>query len=465
MTGKLFDLLQTFTPHDWRYFTEFLQSPYCNRNTALITLAASLRQHAANRWATIDKVTIWQALFPDQPLDNTLLNHHLSWLLKAAEQFLAMEKYWKDTRQIEHYTAESLSERKLNQAFDFKIRQIQRHLDQSPLRDARHHLHRYLLADLNRSHRDRQPQRTAEPYLQTCVDSLDAFYFTEKLKFTCGMVNASNILSAAYELHFVEELRQYLNQHPEREDAPGVTVYLCILEMQTRPDDETAFYRLKKLLDTCQQQFSVEEMGFLYIFAINYCLRAIRLGRHEFVPELLDLYERGVAAGFLLDGNQLSPWHFKNMVKLGLRLERFDWTEQFIKNYVPLLPDDFREDALHYNLAELYFYTNRYQQALAHLNQVEFTDVHYNLGAKVMLAKIYHETDAFEALDSLLHAFRTWVRRNKMIGPEVRKAYLNFVAALSRISRAQPDQWPRIRRQVAATEPLTSKNWLLKLLI
>jgi hypothetical protein len=104
----------------------------------------------------------------------------------------------------------------------------------------------------------------------------------------------------------------------------------------------------------------------------------------------------------LLERGQISPWTFKNMVKLGLGLQQYDWVENFVRNYSEKLEANKRTDAYHFNLADLFYHRKNYDEALIHLNQVEFSDIHYQLGAKVMLLKIYFETDATEAFLSLV---------------------------------------------------------------
>ncbi|HNM28010.1 MAG TPA: hypothetical protein PKL15_21355, partial [Saprospiraceae bacterium] len=136
--------------------------------------------------------------------------------------------------------------------------------------------------------------------------------------------------------------------------------------------------------------------------------------------------------------------------------------ERFIREKNLLLAQDSRADALHFNLADLFFYTGRYAEAQQHLSQLEFSDVHYNLDAKEMLAKIYYETEAFDALDSLLHAFKSYLQRNRIITENVRKAYLNFIKWLRLLLRATPDKHAALRLRIEKSDRVTAKNWLLE---
>lgn len=148
------------------------------------------------------------------------------------------------------------------------------------------------------------------------------------------------------------------------------------------------------------------------------------------------------------------------MVKLSLRLQHYTWIESFIQEYAPKLPGSFRENALHYNLAELYYYTNRFDQAQEHLNQVAFSDLNYYLGARVLLAKIFYETDEEEALLSLISSFTIFLKRNKQLSNNLKHTYLNFCQILFQILRRSPAQMKKLQEKISNTSLLTDRAWL-----
>lgn len=458
---KLLDLLRTFSSREWPRFRAFVASPYFNRSAEAVRLYDWLDGQYP-KFEDFDRAAAWQAVFPGQPFDEKTWNHSASALLKLAVQFVGQEQAQRDGAMPDFYQLRGLSERGLEKHYRFLFEKTARDLADGPLRDARHFYQCYLLEDIEREHFARQGQRRLNENLQPAADNLDYFFLTEKLKYTCAMLNSQHIVSATYSLHFVDEVRRFVEANPLPPDAPGIAIYYRIFRLLTQDDAPEDFEALKKLLAENEHRFSREELSQQYQYALNYCIRQIRKVRERYTEEALLLYQTGINSGILLDADgRLSPWHFKNVIKLGLNLRRYEWTERFILDRSPLLGEEFKSDALHYNLADLYFHTGRKDEALRHLNKVGFTDVHYSLGSKVMLAKIYHETDAFDALDSLLHAFNTYLRRNRIISEDVRKTYLNFIGLLRQIIRAAPDKYPALREQVEKTELLTEKKWLL----
>jgi len=228
-------------------------------------------------------------------------------------------------------------------------------------------------------------------------------------------------------------------------------------------DEVQHFQDLKEILVTTSNQINNKDLADIYRFAINYCARKIRNGRNEYLEEALGLYIRGIESAVFLEDEYLSPWTFTNVVKLALRLQRFEWIAEFIPKYAPSLPPDFQENVLHYNYAELYFYTKDYDRALTHLNQVAFDDLNYSLGARVMLAKIYQERGEENALLSLLAAFSVFLKRNRHISANIKHTYLNFCDLLFQLIRRSPKKIQGIRNRIEETNLLTDRGWLLAL--
>ncbi len=462
-SNKLLALVRTFSSREWSAFLDFVRSPYFNRNSDLIELADWLREQAPGL-NNVSREDIWQALYPERPLDPARLNHLMSWFLKLGEQFIGLERFLADDFEREWNNAEALLARGLAKHYRFNADRLRRRLDAAPLRDSAYLLRQYRLAEMElRAHPEEVTTQLSDTPLQQASDQLDFFYFTEKLRYACAMINNQAIVTAAYHFHFVDELRCFVEQHPLPADAPGGEVYFRIFQMLTKPDGDADFQILKQLLKRFAGKFSHAEMAGLYSYTLNYCIRQIRNIREEYVEEALQLYEQGIETGYLLSANgSLEPMHFKNIVKLALRLERFTWTERFILEKNKMLPEGYRADALHYNLADLYFHTRRYDEALLHLHKVEFRDIMHQIGAREMLAKIYYETDALDALDSLLHSFKIYLQRNRVVGDDLRKAYLNFIRLLYRLLRTPPGQRAAIRERIEKTDPLTAKSWLLE---
>ncbi|MDX1910019.1 MAG: hypothetical protein SFV22_00970 [Saprospiraceae bacterium] len=462
--SKLVDVLRSFGTQDWRALREMCVSPYFNRNREVTALcewlyAQSPQFDAATREAA------HAGLFPGQTPDEARLNHLMSFLLKLAEDYLGLALYWKEKWGHAHHVLRALGDRNLDKHYQFHLEKSRRSFASYDKPDARFFYHQYALEIYEARRFVRNSPRQFNESVQKATDSLDAFYLLEKLRRTCYMYTSQAILATPYNLQLVEEVCRFVGGHLSEMATPAIEAYYRIFQLLSKPDAEDDFRALKLLLAQRTHEFGEEDLSDVYQYAINYCNIQIMKAREEFVSEAFDLYDSGVASRILLDNGVLSPWHFKNIVNLALKLKKYHWAEMFIVEHTPLLAAEFQSDARHYNLALLYYTTGRPGEALTHLNQVDFTDVHYSIGAKSMLCKIYYEQGDYDALDSLLHAFHTYLRRNKLISDNVRKAYIHFIQLLKKVQQALPRQYPAILEEVEKMQLLAGKEWLQEILV
>lgn len=462
--SKLIELLSTFTASELREFKDFVSSPFYNKNEELIQFYAYLKKHAPN--FPIKKITreyVYQALFKGQKYDEKHLNYLMSFLLKLAEQYIGISKYRQQGILPEYHILSSCLDRQLSKHYQNIFQKAKKKLNTNPLRDTEHYYQSFLLYQVADQHFGIQKVRRYDSNIQEAADHLDLFYLNQKLKYACEMLDREKTLSVTYQKFMLKEIALYL-EHFDLESSPSIAIYYHIYLTLTEENGDPYFEKLKFLLNKYPFRFSQFELKEMYLMALNFCIRKVRKMDDRYVLEAFTLFKNGIENKSLYENNQLSPWTFKNTIKLGLRLNQFDWTENFIKTYKDDLDEEIRENALNYNLADLYYYKKEIEKAQALLQQVEFSDVFYVLSSKVMLLKIYFEKKEDEALYNLLTSFKVYLRRNKLISNNVKKTYMNFIALLSQISKSQSKQKELLRQRIISTELLTDRNWLLEIL-
>ena len=391
------------------------------------------------------------------------MRYLMNYTLKMAEQFLGQQKI-EELSLKDSYILEELVDRKLEKHskryFD-KIAENQENIIEKP---AAYYYSKYKLAAIANKHFFNRDLRKYDSNLRFVVENLDLFYFYNKLKYSCEMLNRQKVFSAEYDLDFTRLLYQYLEKNNIREE-PLIAIYSQIFVLLTKEDATANFENLKGLIKKYSLAIPTIEKQHIYSYAINYCGRQIKFNNNAqyYVNQCLNLYLEGIQQEFLFINGYLSPWNFKNVVKLAVNLKKYDWTAQFIQDYYKKLAPEFQEDALHFNLADLAYRRQNYKDAQYHLLLVEYSDVFYTVGAKTMLLKIYYENDEQEPLFSLVASFSIYLRRNKEVSNVFRETYLNFTMLLHQIIRATKDRIPLIIEKIKQTESLTSRNWLLQI--
>lgn len=459
--SKIIDLLRTFTASELRQFVDFVASPFFNKRTELIPFLKHLISKAPDFPSlSIQKEKVFHELYPDRTYDDKEMRYLMSYLSKLAERFLIITRYERQTVKCQLDLMQSFLDRDLEKYYSRQQKKVKQSLINIDRKDSSFFYRQYIFSDLEDQHFSRLRIRHFDPNIQFASEYLDKFYYIKKLKYTCGMLDRQTILKGEYHIGFPKELVQHLRRQ-KFFNQDILRVYYTILQSLLEGDNDVHFERLKELIGQVADQITFYDLREIYSFGINYCARKIRNGKEAYVEEALNLYLDGIRKGILIQDGALSPWTFTNVVKLALRLKRYDWIESFIREFASKLPEAFRKNAYHYNLAELYYYTKAYDNALDQLNQVHFTDINYHLGSRVILAKIYFETNEENALLSLLAAFTVFLKRNKMISADLKKTYLNFCHFVFQLVRKRKKQISKLEEDINQTKLLTDRAWLL----
>jgi len=462
--SKLIFLLKTFKKSEWRRFREFLASPYFNKRTDLIAFFAYIASVAPDfSEKKLAKEIIYKKLYPKQDYDDKTMRYLMNYTLKAAEEFLGQQKM--ESKALRNnYILEELVDRELEKHSKRYFEKIAKNQDQVKERSSEFYYAKFRLADTANKQFNNQILRKDDANLAHAAANLDIFYFANKLKYSCEMLVRKKIFSTDYDLRFTNTIYEHLLSN-EIVNEPLIDIYCQVYSTLAKEDASENFEVLKKLIRDHHDLLPDFEKKNIYLYTINYCMRQIEhnINRIYYANESLDLYLKGIKEEFLFSNGYLSPWTFKNVVKMGFNLKKYDWTEQFIQDYYTKLAPEFQEDALHYNLADLFYRKKNYQESQYHLQLVEYSDIFYGIDSKAMLLKIYYENEEIESLFSLIASFSIYLRRNKKISTNFRDTYLNFTMLLQQVVRATRGKIPKVIDNINSTELLTNRNWLLKI--
>jgi hypothetical protein len=300
--------------------------------------------------------------------------------------------------------------------------------------------------------------------LQT-TNALDTFYLINKLQYIAATLHYKNFLSLDGEMNMMQEVLSHVAQ-TDYSHVPAIAIYHCIVLSLMHPEEEIHFQALKKLLAQHYLLFPKTDAQNMYAFAINFCIRKINFGNLNYVKELLALYQQMLKVKLLEnEAGMLSQFDYKNVVTVGLRAAETRWTAKFINEYKNHLPEEVRQNAYTFNLAKLFFYRKEYDKVLSLLQNVDYTDIFYQLDSKATLMKVYYELDSYLPLMSLKESFRILLKRKKLISEQNRINYMNFIRFTMKLFRVDVRDKPKIillKKEVSETKNVADKGWLLE---
>lgn len=460
--SKLISLLESFNSSELRAFKDFLSSPYFNKKEINLELYKILKPLAKQGFPEekVKREVIFHKLFPNEKYDERKLNHVISEVFRLTEQYLGIQEFEQDRALPYLYAARAHLKKQQEKAYLHQIRKARKKLEEKQYRDRQYYYQSTLLEELEEQHFLSKKVHRENFSLQNAANQLDRFYLTQKLQYICNMLDRQKFLPTRYEMSSLPALKQMLELNSFQSE-PAIQVYHYLMLALNQKSNKSSFDQFRSYFNGYQNIFTDDEIRQLYLLAINFCVHKIRIGERAYATELLSLYTEGIDKRILLENEKLSPWIYKNVVKLGLGLQRLEWVEDFVKKYSQYLSKALRKDAYHFSLADIYFHKKAYSSALYELNQVEFSDIYYNLDAKTTLLKIYYETGETEAFISLISSFKIFLRRQKALTKHVKASYLNFANLLYKIFKMKTNEFEQIQTEISSVKALSGRTWLL----
>ncbi len=304
--------------------------------------------------------------------------------------------------------------------------------------------------------------RTQNLNIQELLDTLDIGFLAKKLRQVCFSIAHQSVSGSTYDKGLLDQLIHEL-KNEKFEDQPAITLYHSAMNMLSYPLENEYFESFKSQLDRNSQFFPDEELRSLYLFAINQCIRMINRGEIQYGRECLALYHTALEKRyFLLDG-YLSRFTYNNVAAIAIKVGDFDWAEEFSNEYKSFLRADEKESSYHLNLAHVNYHKKSYEDALASLQIVDFSDHLFNLAAKTIQMKVYYETEEFSLLDSHLDAMQMYLLRKKVIGYH-KNNYKNVIKYTKRLLRCNfydKEEKKVLSKLVNEEKILSEKKWLL----
>ena len=464
--SKLFDICLALESKEWSLFFKKYLYALTGNGEDLYRLSKFLRK-TTSKSPVPEKVSdqdAWKAIFRNKRFSQKEFNYLKSQLTKLLEEFVGAIEY-EDSLVAELKILEGLAKRRLEKNYHYRLKRIEQRLQKEDLPQDIKSYYAYSLAKIKANFFNAQNNRASNPHLEEQYFALQQFFDLRQLQINCTALNENRVLAKKLS-HTLD--KRIASIPPTPEHTQHLEIYTTLAQLlQAEETDSELFKSYLKLLKDRSEHVQSKELLDLYYYSINYCLYAINRGQREYADTLLELYQQGLDSGSFLLAGELSPWIYKNIVKLGLALRRYEWTENFITAYIDELPTDFRDDAYHFNLSDLYYHKKDYSKALELLNKVEFSDIFYKHGAKIMLLKIFYEKGEMEAFHSLLLSYNILLIREKKLEKNKIKPYKKFVQYAARMAKIQPYEKERLVKLQGAIKSdkaggVSDRSWLLE---
>ncbi len=464
---KLLPILTSLSKKDWHWLQKFVNSPIYNQHSAVIRLFEFFRKKPLDSEKPYSSEFLHKKLFPETPFDPAKTYHTANYLLRATEDYLAWDEWWRDEPERQRYLLQACRHRGLDRHFSETFEKLEQQIQQQPIRDADYYRFRYRIAFETYQHSMQSGGRSTVEELQPFSEWHDVSFIAEKLKNACGIYSHKRLMHTELDLGLLPAVLAYVQTRPALLEHTAVAVYFHGYHALSEPGEDAHFFALKKWLELAAVNFTLPELRDVYLIAINFCINRINLRQENYLREIFDLYKNALELGVFIENGHISRFTYTNIALTAFRLREFDWAHQFLLDFKDRLPEAQRQGAFSFNLARYYCERGDYTQAMPLLLEMDFDEVLHNLIAKAMLAKMYWETNEINALESLLASFAAYLRRKRQVSDQQRTAYQNFVRFVRRLQAMSPGKKAAraaLREEIANTALVAEKDWLLRML-
>ncbi len=465
---KIYKLLACFDKYEINKCRKLLKSPYFNSDETLVVFFDLLVEDIhTNKSKKLEKTFIWQHLNSDKPFNDTRFRKYSSDLLKLVMQYLAQSSFENNTLEKLAALAKTAKDKKIRVLYDTLIHKMEEVLEKKDKESAEYFQFIYQIEEHKFDLDYDEINRNIEPTYEKISYQLDQFYLASKLLLYLKATSWKNLVSGKYDfnLAFIDEIIAALKNPSFYEQASMlVKMYFHAAQITREKDSFENYKTLKELLLTYNELISAREAYYFYQYILNYCTINLNQGKPAFAEELFSVYVDMIQTNYILDEGVISPYNFKNIVTLSARLEKYDWAEKFVHNYVKYLPAETADNAKTFNLATLYYYKKDYGRVIELLRDVEYEDITYNLGAKNLLIYVYYETDEVDALYPLLDSFRVYLDRKKEIPDQRKNNFKNLIRFVKKLLKTIPGDkkaLEKLKEELVAT-PNVDKRWLME---
>ena len=473
---KVVTILKKLPAKEIKRLRKLVYSPFFNENQRVQRLFDQLTKYAPHfGHPNLHREQIYPFIFPNDAYDDSRLRRVTNKLLKVVEQYIQLASLEgspliaikrKLAAQMdllsfyEHHQMTVYFQQTLQNAYKLWAK--------LPYEDAHYYHYALLLAQQSRVSLFLQGADNRTPKINQSLDTLarqaSLYFLYQQLKTACSLANHQLTIAFDSDLLGLKGIETWLAAH-DLDQQPVIQMYFAAMQFLKNQEQEAAFHQLKNLLKKAGNRLSHEDATALYTFAKNYCAHKINGGNETYLQQIFELHQDELDKLVLEKGLPIKGGTFKNMVTIGLRLEAFEWVEDFLKNFKSRLNVPNPDDVIRYNQAQLHFYKKQYSETITLLFQSEMQDLFYKIAAKILLLQVYHEQDEIDARDNLINSLRVFIHyKKKLIHPlhvEKYRHFLNFLTAISKLLPREKAKAQKLRQQIEHTAAVAEKRWLL----
>lgn len=469
----LIELLSKFSAKQMRELSDFVRSPYFNKNESVEKLFEYLRvNHPEFKGAKIEKEYVYTRLFSPAQYNDSFMRMLIFRLTELSEKYLAYSEMTGRPADESIYLASNLLELGLDKNAQRVINHTEKELKQIKIKEGKYFLKKFELEKLkhiiySRTYKATTVKDKPDETLLEESNNLTEFFLIKILQRYRYLLNKGQTVNSYYELDFLPHIMKFLeNEGKHYQKNIVISLLYKQISLQLDPSDEKLFYEIKNALCNDATLIEDEDRRDGATVLVNLCIEKGYKGREEFYRMVLEIDEYLVAKNLYnrVKGGYFDSEMFMNIVTIALRVGRVEWTKEFIDSNCKKLAPDIMENIRNFTYARLYFKTRELDKALHYISKVTYTDLHMKINARITSITIHYELGNIEEVLMQIENFRKYIQNDKLLSAGHRKISSNFIKFTGSICKARYS--PRVnltdlKKSIEECEMVNNRRWLL----
>ncbi|GAA5225413.1 hypothetical protein [Membranihabitans marinus] len=461
---KLYQLLNQISDREIKRIKSFLQSGLSSDSPKVIKLLDLLAPSAAGTSAILDKEKLWRKIFGKEAFNDGRFRKLCTDLFSELESAIAHIQFHdnqksKSVHYLHYLRQQEIDDNVMKPAISKTKKQL---LNRKKISGSTYY-YQYRIEEIEYETLQHSSSAWSPANIEALDQNLNQFFIIEKLRVALSIFSRQKYIQIEKELPFLNTIFQLIEEQQFLDNPIIKLYYYAVKTYQSEIADEM-YYALKDTLLDCIDILEPSNSRELSTIALSYCIGKINQNQTQFYRESFEWYETMLANRLLMTKEVLPSTTFRNIVLIAIRIEEFEWAQNFIEENHGYLEADKQLATKMLSLGQLYFNMKEYDKVMESLMNVEYLDVSFNLQSKLTLAATYYELNEKILLTNFLPTFNTYLRRKKpSMSADKFHRHLRFISILGQMIKIEDHEihkWEALQAKIASDSKIVSVTWL-----
>ena len=463
--SNLVKLLGCFSKPEVKEFSKFIISPYFNTGKKYVVLFLQELLKFYPEFE-ITRHSLFELLYPGKKYNDVTMRKLISEGSNIAEDFLTQKLVERDPLKNELMLLKDLSNRKVESAFNSKLKEISADINGKAGPTAVRPARKKELEEVLKFHysfRDRKRSlqhynSEMEWFAADVVENLLALYIER-------LTEKKNFSEMDFSMPFFDEVIKITNAG-KFSDIPVISIHFNHV-MMLHTGEWQYYQTLKSLKEEYYTFLNTNELKNIYVGLMNFVVEkselneiSLAVSKQELFVFYSEILQRGLIEQFF------SEFLFLNIVTVSLQLGQSDFAAEFIDKYSKLLNPETRKDVVNFCRANILYFKGSYGEALSLASRINFKYYQQKLLVRNLTIKIYFDQNESTAFGYQVSAYRTYLKRERTIPGHLQSVidgFLGYTVKLFELkNRITPPSEIQGLKEDINSSPAAEKFWLLE---